>query len=122
MRIHRYKLITNYITLRNITKITIWKYNDKKGTLQITLITLHKIYRIHSKNTITKLNTQYATNYDMDYEDNELENGLKTCWRFLQMYTFCRRKYKNLHKFTYTDKKGTWHNFTIVLQISTIFY
>jgi precorrin-6B methylase 2 len=66
MKIHRYKLITNYITLRNITKIITWKYNDKKGTLQITLITLHKIYKIHSKNTITKLNTQYATNYNMD--------------------------------------------------------
>ena len=66
MEIHRYKLITNYITLRNITKIITWKYNDKKGTLQITLITEHKIYKIHSKNTITKLNTQYATNYDMN--------------------------------------------------------
>ena len=36
MKIHYYKLLTNYITLRNITKITTWKYNDKKGTLQIT--------------------------------------------------------------------------------------
>ena len=66
MKIHSYKLITNHITLRNITKITTWRYNDKKGTLQITLITEHKIYKIYPKNTITKLNTQYATNYNMD--------------------------------------------------------
>ena len=66
MKIHRYKLITNYITLRNINKITTWKYNDKKATLQTTRSTEHKIYKIHSKNIITKLNTQYATNYNMD--------------------------------------------------------
>ena len=76
---------------------------DKRGNL-IQLDDFYNNATKYSKNTITKLNRQYATNYNMDYEDNELENGLKTWWRFLEMYTFCRRKYKNLHKFTYTDK------------------
>ena len=59
--------------------------------------------KIYYKNTITKLNTQYATNYDMVKVGYKLEICNKTCWRFYRMYTFCRLILLNWDT---NDKKG----------------